>query len=322
MRPKKCLLPGAAEIMRSQCALEDWPSYRETTRRVQTLVVEGDLDLVLRAEKDLGFSKRKFTTGEYYLEAWYSALEDTLTSPHAKIYQLVEGWTRARGDQGYAKIAQALFAYGEAWGARGGGGASTVSPEGWSIYRRKLKEADKVLDSAPAQTKELAPWYALKLTIAYQDSDLMSARKGLLAKGTDLWPDYVPLYSIAMAYSLPRWGGTYQEVDRIAHLAYEKSKPREGASLYPMSYRLIFAVTCDCTIADTVVDWDLMKRGFRDIEKQGGASEEIWESYAKFACQMRDRPEARRLLELSDKMRKDRSTAPADPCREFAFQAT
>jgi hypothetical protein len=125
-----------------------------------------------------------------------------------------------------------------------------------------------------------------------------------------------------MYHSLPRWGGTYEEVDRIAHLAYEKSKARSGAALYSRSYRLIFGTTCDCTIADTVVDWNLMKRGFHDIEEQGGGDEEIWKGYATFACQMRDRLEARRLLELSDKMKKDRSATPADPCREFAFSAT
>jgi hypothetical protein len=319
-RQPKCFVPGAERAW--QCKLNDWPDYRETLSRAQRLLLNADLDLVLRAESDLGFSQKKFPTGQYYFEAWYSAMETMLSTPNPRIYALVEQWGKAKGEEGYARIAEALLKHGEAWQARGSGYASAVSPESWDIYRRKLREADQALDSASKQTKNLGPWYALKLKIAYQLPELAAAQAKLLAAGTDLWPDYAPLYAVAMGFSLPKWGGTYERVDKIARMAYDKSKNHSGASLYPMTYRIIFAITCDCTIADTVVDWDLMKRGFRDIEKQAGGDADIWKGYAAFACQMRDRQEARRLLELSDKLREDRTAAPPDPCREFAFSST
>lgn len=320
MRQPKCFLPDA--IPSRQCMAEDWPSYLETKERVQRLLVNPDLDLILRAEKDLGFSQKRFPTGQYYFEAWYSALETILSDSNPRSYQLVEEWAKAEGKDGYVKIAEALLQYGEAWRARGPGFGNSVSREGWNIYERKLREANQVLDSAPDPVKGLGAWYALKLRIAYQLPDPDASRARLLAAGTDLWPDYVPLYGISMLHSLPRWGGTYKQVDEIAHMAYEKSRARWGASLYSLAYGLIFSTRCDCTIADTLVDWDLMKQGLRDIEKQGGGNAEVWHGYATFACDMRDRKEARRLLELSDKLRTNRSAAPPDPCREFAFSAT
>jgi len=320
-RPDGCFLPGVPPNT-PICKSDDWPNYYDTHQRVQSLLLNPDFDLVLRAEDDLGLSQKRFPTGQYYFEAWYSALASMLSRPSPRLYEVVESWGKAKNQDGYAKIAEALLRNGEAWQARGSGYANAVSPEGWNIYRRKLREADAVLDSASERTKSLGPWYALKLRIAYQLPELEASRSRLLASGTGLWPDYAPLYAIAMEFSLPRWGGTYEQVDKIAHMAYEKSSTRWGASLYSTTYRLIFPITCDCTIADTAVDWDLMKRGFRDIEKQGGGDAEIWSAYATFACRMRDRPEARRLLELSDKARKDRRAAPPDPCREFAFSAT
>src|SRR5580765_680874 len=281
-RQPKCFFPGAPPV--AQCRSNDWPTYPETRDRVSRLLIDADIDLVLTAEKDLGYSQKRFATGQYQFEAWYAALETILSSPNPRLYQLVEAWQKAEGKNGYATIAEALLDYGEGWRARGGGAASSVSPEAWNIYGRKLKEANQVLDSAPDQVKRLGAWYALKLRIAYQLQDEKASRSRLLAVGTDLWPDYAPLYSIAMDMSLPKWGGSYKQVDAIARTAYEKSKARWGASLYAMSYRLIFAITCDCTIADTAVDWNLMKQGFRDIEKQGAGDAEIWSAYANFAC--------------------------------------
>jgi hypothetical protein len=319
-RQPKCFFSGAPPV--PQCRSNDWPNYHEAKNRVERLLIDADLDLVLKAEKDLGASQTKFATGQYYFETWYDALEGILMSPNSKLYPLVEGWGKAEGKNGYATIARALLSYGEAWKARGNGGASTVTREAWNIYDRKLKEANQTLESAPDQVKRLGAWYALKLRIAYQLPEEKSSRGRLLSAGTDLYPDYMPLYGIPMYMSLPKWGGTYQQVDQIAHVAYERTKARSGAAAYATSYRLIFAISCDCTIADSAVDWNLMKQGFRDIEKQGAGDAVIWATYANFACQMRDRAEARRLIGLADAAGVDRRVGPPDACREFAFKAT
>src|SRR5882724_369471 len=148
-RPLKCFHPSAPPV--PQCRSNDWPSYRETKERVSRLLIEEDFALVQKAEQDLGYSQKRFATGQYYFEAWYDALETQLSNPNPRFYQLVDAWGKAEGKDGYAVIAEALLRYGEAWRARGGGVAGTVSPEAWSIYGRKLKEANQVLESAPAQ---------------------------------------------------------------------------------------------------------------------------------------------------------------------------
>ncbi len=65
-----------------------------------------------------------------------------------------------------------------------------------------------------------------------------------------------------------------------------------------------------------------MKQSFRDYEARGRADESVFKAYADMACTMRDREEARRLLEQSDKLSPNRPAGPPDHCREFAFSTT
>jgi len=322
MRPKKCFMPGAMEMAPSLCAAKDWTSYAETTGRVQRLLIDADFDLVERAENELGFSRDQFPSGQYRFDAWYLALDTLFTNPWEQSYARASAWAKAKGEDGYVKLAEALLRYGEAWKARGSGYGNTVTPEGWDIYRRKIREADQVLDSASDRLKRMGPWHVLKLKIAYQLPELENGRASLLEAASDAWPDYSSIYTTAMVFSLPKWGGTYQQVEKIARLAVEKSKNRLGVSLYPIVYQQMFRYQCDCVLPDTAVDWSLMKRGFRDIETRGRADGAAWKVYANLACQMRDRGEARRLLELSDKLRGPHGAEPPDPCREFAFSPT
>ena len=320
MRPRKCFLPDAIPF--GQCKANDWPDYGGTKRHVERLLIEPDFDLIQRAEGEVGFSEKQFPNGYYHFDAWFLALDQVLTEPDRPVYQLVDGWTKAKGEGGYAKLAQALVRYGEAWRARGSGTANTVTPEGWDIYRRKLREADQLLDSASDRLKRTGPWYVLKLRIAYQLPELKGSRDKLLEAGSDLWPEYIKIYTTAADFSLPKWGGTYKEADRIARLALKKNKAKWGASWYAIVYQQLFKFQCDCTIAESAADWNLMKRAFRDYEARGRANESVYRAYAGLACKMRDRAETRRLLELADKLDTDRSPASPDPCREFAFSTT
>jgi hypothetical protein len=199
-----------------------------------------------------------------------------------------------------------------------------VTPEGWDIYRRKLREANQILDSGSERLKQTGPWYVMKLRIAYQLPELEHEREGLLEAGSRLWPEYVKIYGTAMAYSIPVWGGSgYEEAERIARFAVERTKAKWGVAWYALAYQEMVrsGFGCGCSITEVHADWDLMKRGFRDLEARGGATEGHLNAFASLACTMRDRGEARRLLELADKLKRDRPAGPPDPCREFAFRA-
>ena len=309
----------------AECAADDWPNYAETKRRVDQLILDPDYDpsydLLQRAESELGYSEKRFASGQYYFDAWFLSLDSVLSLPYDHVYRSVSGWAKAKGEDGYVKLAEARLRYAEAWKARGPGLPNTVTPEGWDVYRRKLREADQTLDAGSERLKRTGPWYVMKLRIAYQLSELKGSRAELLKAGSELWPEYVKIYATPMAFSAPAWGGRYAEAERIARFAVEKTKSKWGASYYPLVYLEMFRSGCGCELPDTEADWRLMKQGFRDLEARGGAYENMVNAFASLACTVRDRPEARRLLELADKLKKDRSAGAPDPCREFAFRA-
>ncbi len=319
MRQPKCFLPDA--IPSAQCKANDWPDYGESKRHVDRLLVEPDFDLIERAENELGFSEKQFASGYYHFDAWFLSLDQMLKYQSQHLYQVVSGWAKAKGEDGYVKLAEALLRYGEGWQARQGY-SNTVTPEAKDIYRRKLREANQILDSASDRLKRTGPWYVVKLRIAGQLPELEGSREELLAAGSRLWPEYTKIYATAMEFSLPAWGGTYEKVDTIARFAVERTRAKWGTSWYAIVYQQLARFVCECTLADSEADWDLMKQSFRDYEARGRADESVFKAYADMACTMRDREEARRLLEQSDKLSPNRPAGPPDHCREFAFSTT
>jgi len=319
-RPPECFLPNAKPSQ--QCVADDWPNYGESKRRVDHLILDPDYDLIERAENELGFSDRRFASGQYYFDAWFLSLDSVVGFANDLAYRSVEGWAKAKGEGGYVKLAEARLRYAEAWKARGPGLPSTVMREGWDIYLRKLREADRALDSGSERLKRTGPWYVMKLRVAYQLPELEASREALLQAGSKLWPEYVKIYATAMAFSSPMWGGTFEEVDGVARIAVEKTRAKWGASFYPLVYQEMFRSGCNCTVQESGADWNLMKQGFRDYEARRSTDEAYFRAFANLACAMRDRAETRRLFDLTDKLSPKRPAAPPDPCREFAYTAT
>ena len=167
-------------------------------------------ELIGQAEKKLAFSDQRFADGKYYFDAWYQAMNSMFYRQPARYAKTLEKWKAVNPDSGTVIIADALFHLGQGWEARGEGYANTVSKEGWEIYRRKLEEADAVIDSAPDDIKRTAPWYQIKLSIAYQTADAARAQSTFRA-AVDAWPYYDRLYKTAINYSMPRWGGGFDE---------------------------------------------------------------------------------------------------------------
>lgn len=314
-RPNKCFMPGAEGG--AECKSNDWPNFGETQRRVSRLLVEPDLELIERAAHEVGFSRERFESGEYRVEAWDAAFRSFFDAWADDARELASAWTKAKGTQGYAPYVQALAARSEAWKARGSGYSNTVTREAWEIYRKKLAEADAFLETASPQLRQAAPWHMTKLRIAFERGEGPPPIAGL-KRATEQWPDYLPLYTMSMYFLSPKWGGSFEQMEAVARYASEATRERSKPAMYVLVWERNLRVNPDATytLRDTRVDWDLMKQGFRELENSAA-----WmpRRFAELACQMRDRDETRRLYAIADRQ----SSAPAsgaDPCRAFAMQ--
>jgi len=260
-RPLKCFAPDVPQGMPMCAEAPNWPDWVDTVSRVQSLFVELDFELIARAERELGFSDQRFSatnpthsTGEYYFDAWYWALNAMFRGEPTRYADTLEKWKAATGGTGYVVLAEALATEGEGWEARGPGYAGTVTKEAWAIYRRQLEDAESLLDSASTALKSTGSWHALKLSLAYQ----LDAKRGTGApefqKAVSAWPHYKRLYSTAINFSMPEWGGNFDDVEAIAQVAYEKTKANDGAAWYAVLYTEAFAFNNKYGLRDTKVN--------------------------------------------------------------------
>lgn len=283
--------------------------------------MDRDLDLVQRAEHDLGYSRERFPSGEYRFEAWYVGLRIAFRNVWHNS-QLPGEWKREKGGDGYAVLAEAILRLGEAEEIRGHAAARHMTPEAWELYHLTLDEANAQLEAASASVKAMGGWHDMKLEVVFQHPDFESERLERVKAAVAAWPDYLPVYTTPMKYSHPERGGSFELMDAIARYALENTRQAQGAAMYAKAYIRFFSGTGDgrYTLRDTRADWPLMKQGFRDMEAQENAPAGYFKSFASLACQMRDREEARRLYAVYDARRgapaKDRDP---DPCRLFAM---
>lgn len=316
-RPNKCFLPGAEAFADTpMCKANDWPTFADTKHRVDMLMANDEaFDLLERAEREVGFSRERFPTGEYRFEAWFLSMDGFYRAWGPRAKAIATAWA-ARNKEGYAPLAQALAAHNEGRTVRGGGYASTVSPEQWAIYFQKLAEADGFLDTASPKLRQMAPWHVVKLRLAFESGGKTADPVEAFKRATDQWPDFLPIYTVTMYYSQPKWGGSWEEVDAVARRAMQKAQSGK-AGMYALVYERNQRVNRDpnYTLRDTKVDWDLMKRGFREVEEKMP-----WMTFgfAGLACQMRDREEAHRLYAVMDKRNPQANPDPLDACRVFA----
>jgi hypothetical protein len=321
-RPGKCFAPGGEEEAAASpmCRANDWPDYAVTKSRIDRLLADPDFDLLERAEREVGFSRERFATGEYLFDAWFLSLDQFFRYAGERGRNTAREWAAARGNDSYAPLAQAIATHAEGWNARGSGYGNTVSPEAWQIYRKKLEEADALLESSSPRLRQMGPWHMEKLRLAFESQQAKPAPITLLKTAAHAWPEYLPLYTVAMNYVSPKWGGSFEQVDAIARFALEQTRQSHGAAMYALAYERHLRLNPDSshTLGDTAVDWELMKQAFRDVEARAKAPAWTARNFAGFACQMRDRDEARRLYALYDRQNPGAATETNDPCRSFA----
>jgi hypothetical protein len=318
-RPGKCFAPAVEPV--GMCSEQpNWPDYPTTVSRVQTLLMLQEMEPLRRSASDLALGNASFPSGQYYFEAWYAALLVQLAYGDNELFTFVEGWRKTDGADSPALLVGAISLVGQAWQARGEGYADSVSPEAWKIFFDKLAQADTLLESASRNIKRSGPWHILKLRVVFDQQSPLAKRYDVLADAIAAWPDSTTLYQIAMSRSSPAWGGSFEMMDGVARVAARSTKSRSAPAMYALVYERAFRGNTKYSLPSTKVDWGLVKQGFRDIEKSGRFPPGIFRNFADLACKMRDRSEAKRLYEISDRQGGGAGDQQGtDPCRAFAF---
>ena len=217
--------------------------------------------------------------------------------PNVKRWQMlfdrVAGWVK-RAPSPAAYIALAKFHHHFAWAWRGDGMANTVSDNAWAPYHQQLKIEHDILMAHKAEAASDPEWYYTMENLALEQNWSASESQKLYSEALARYPYYDRLY-FAIANGLqPKWGGSWQAVEKFADESARATKSRMGDMLYTRIYEQTLDCRCEA-FGDTKVNWPRMRGGFQQMVKH---FPEPWNAnrFADFACQAEDRETAQAVL--------------------------
>lgn len=194
--------------------------------------------------------------------------------------QRLDEWIKRKPQSTTARLAQAAFPVKYAWMARGGGYANTVSPEGWKIFRERMEEGRKALQSLDAKTRQDAGWYEMMLDVGLSQGWPREKYDAVFFEGVERYPYYTPFYFSRMQFHGPRWYGSVEEAQRVADDGVARTRSRWGEILYT---RLNWLMMDHQMFRSGRTDWTRMKTGFEQMLKE---YPDPWNvnNFGKFAC--------------------------------------
>lgn len=128
----------------------------------------------------------------------------------------IAAWRAARPKSNLARLAAIQLWTDAAWEARGTGFANTITPAMEARVQEALVRASKSLEVLP----ESAYYSPLAFEVALEWGHLAGVGRSFLDSmfkdGTELFPNYLPLYRIRANSLLPRWYGEAGEWESMA----------------------------------------------------------------------------------------------------------
>jgi hypothetical protein len=178
----------------------------------------------------------------------------------------------------------------DAWAFRGGGYASTVSPQQWELFRLVIAESWKLLQESQVRTAHLPYWYLEALTVG-MDADIPEDQlREILQEGLRRFPGNFSLYfGYLRRYSI-RWGGDYASMDRFIKEAAAAAPPGQQDVFYARLYWSMHQHENKSPdfFAESLVDWPRMRRGLEQVMKRFPDSAWNRANLVVFACINKD----------------------------------
>jgi rhomboid protease GluP len=229
------------------------------------------------------------------------SVEDALTH--------TAGWRRALPGSLLPDLVDALTFRSWAWSARGHAYASEVSRQAWAVFEYRLEMAAAALEDTKPLARLDPYWYELSLQVGLDQSDTPPRLRALFDEAIKRFPGYLPIYSNMLCILMPRWGGSYEQIDQLIREVSRVSGTSGDVPLYAHLYWLYASLEQDETdiFTEAHAQWPLMKQGFVRLLELHPRSDLVLNAFAKFACMAGDADQYRQLRPLL----KDRASQAA-----------
>jgi hypothetical protein len=206
-------------------------------------------------------------------------------------------WRRRVKNSTMADLAEAMFFSEWAYSARGNGYANSISSQNMAVYAYRTEMAAAALDDVADRASNNPLWYTLSLDVGLDQSKDREKLQAIFDQGMAKAPKYRPLYRRMLRILMPRWGGTYDDVDKFINQIYAQSANSRGYERYAELYSTYARLEGDelDLFSDTHAFWSGMRTGYLGLVRRYSASDAVLNSFANFACRANDKGDYNRL---------------------------
>lgn len=230
--------------------------------------------------------------------------------------RLLRDWTKASPHSAAAMLASAGFMTTYAWHARGNDFSSTVTDDGFKLFRERIAKARAQYESMGQAERTFPAWYQGMMTVALAQAWEKPEFDALFDEAIKKFPAYHPFYYTKAGFYTAKWHGSDEEFHQVVEEAV-LATPTLGETMYARLQASEWEATM---FRDGQADWKRMSAGLQRMNQDfpGPWNQNV---YARYACMAGDLDTLRKLLgEIGDKVAYPAwgSKRYFEACRDYA----
>lgn len=241
-------------------ALINWSDYNETLRLIRTSYHAGKYESVEQTLTCLLESNKTFISGKPGPVAAYWFYRNEMHAPGAneEDQSRIKKWKQALPDSKFAKFAELRFSYAQAWNSRGTKFANETTDDQFKRYKQKLLETETLILSEKNELKETPISYNLLLAVTLDTDGTQSSAIDVFNYSVAKWPNYYDLYEVLLTRLVPKWGGSWENVDDFINYWASKLQQTEENTIYARFYHNVHKHN-GIDPRRTLADWSKLK---------------------------------------------------------------
>lgn len=216
-----------------------------------------------------------------------------------KVEQKINKWYEKFPNSPNPKIAKAIYYINRGGYFRGAQWASDVHEEAWPIFRNNYDAAKTLLSETQDVSRRNPIWFSLMLSILGAQSAPQDKIDSLVSDTLENGQGYPTAIQNAFDFMQPRWGGSYEQMEKFARLANQKTYKQEHGEIYARLYWNMVVTQKDEMnqgfFSRTKASWPMLDRSFEIITQDHPEPRNL-SGYALFNCMANNITKAKQLL--------------------------
>jgi len=288
MTRRRCLSLFLSFLASTSCAASQMSTGSEIEPEVARLWDGRAFNELDKLEKSLRLQKSTSTSGWPLLFLFYQAVDSLPNLREGSVADLDKAtadankWLTESPPSDFAKFLKVDILIAHAWHARGYGYADTVSATQWKEFNAYMDKANEFLMKEKTGLSSNPNWYSVMLDIANLRSWPEPAYDALINEAVRRHGRYLPILTQAVFHFTPRWGGSYEKMDRFIESSTSALPSPEGDEIYAVQYSFAFENTLFPDRSHSSVSCIRWLRGYEGIMRKYATSYNL--NHAAFAA--------------------------------------